>query len=1618
MTAAPATELAEAIRAERSATIDRLGREPTLWLAAAPLWSRDVAEAARFPAGAAGSVSEFVRLACAAGWCDIRGDLTGEDGEELRFWMPDEARRDVLELLAQRPGADLRRVAGRIASSVNALTDVSAASATQSSVSQAPDVSVPSALRDWAELMADKAPELALVERVRLAVEAEDLGGAQQLVMAGEAIAPLLAGTAELALDRARRLLSLGARRRQDRRALGRYLDRPELSDAVADLLAPRAERWALHLRGVGGVGKTMLIRYLASGRYAADRKQPSFPVARVDFDHISPDYPVRRPVQLLLQLADELTLHAAAVSRADRAMRRFRDTATSAHEALSAIREENSAALQHPLVLDAIDAFADVLADLPGTLLILDTCEELSKADAGNPASPAVRATFTIIERLRDRAPSARFLLAGRRPLPEHDDYLAVTPVGGFTVDEARHYLTEFARRPLTAGLADAMIRQSEAVEPAGSPADAPDAEPIPAAGPGLPSRVSPFDLALYLSWADDDPMLDVGRVELGSDAYIEGRIIERLGDPLVRRALPLLAAAGRCRVSTLASSLAADERQAAVLGARLADQEWIVAGGDLPLRVAVMPALARRLRHYFSGPDRITEFTAVSARLADALGSEIRATPLPDIDVDELLAALRLASSTDAAALWDSVAERAAEPPGHWGWMLDVTRRVRGESADEQWPTADALRATVLAAHIAARRRASAGYSPRGDWTEVRAWADRHPNSNSAWVLRARAALGLLPYTPDEESLWAHLWLAGLSANAAAAPSALRPAVQEDVAGAPENVLTSLLGAPDSRVLAAAAVDAADRLLEAGAVEAVDRLLGYNSVRGALRFTEGPLPTVDAPGVPSDSRFDVRVAGWALVALGRLSADKERSAALAQLANAEAIVESGSGRPEPAWADWIPPRDLLARTRIERGLIGMPDDADLSRWEAYAAEDLSRVDRERLVSLCLRLRLDRGPIEKSVIERWTELDRYVPGRAPTCSAHDLVPPLCVTLAEAWLAIGQPDRALALIERRREEMLGDRVENADEATQRALDSETIRIARRFRLTDQRYLLSRWADLGYPGSYGVAGVDRLRQSGDEDSTRLNLTDDARRAMAVTFGELQSAAGAEVTERPASWHAWWQCLTMLPDPPANAPPTPRWTQDGPSTDLAADIELDLEEMRQVGYPHVREDQQRLARWLARPRREIPPARSADPIRDVRVALRRTALTEETQVLRAGVPGRQVAELAFEEAELLALRLPDAAARLFLLSFHAYGGDADDPLGRLLAAASCAALTGKASHRELARESLSRVRDLMPTVSEALAGPIDKAGRWRYWAELTQRVLPVETDPGSSLPWWQRAPTRVASGPDWAGPAVTSAAQAPDVKPPSGAVASPPAPSGATTSGAKTSRSATLLLVGLSLAAVGVLIGTALAPTIAKVSLFAAGTGRVSANPAGSGFTLNDWLAVALAAVLVLVAGITAAQLPGASGSPQAAASGRSRSAACCSTSRSRPRASRTCASSRGQCEMRPVDSGSDSCWHHRPCGWRGRCDATSRPDTRPSPPRSVTRGRICRRNVTDGGVRVPTTPPESSGSAATTPACRGSGISAQASAGARPAGSNGHGYSIPTRRRSPPREPPA
>ena len=1275
----------EEIREQRKTTIEKLGgRDLALRLAAPPLWTRSVAVSSGFfeqPEG----VSEFVRLACDVGWCKKWGSLRADGPTELRFWMPDAVRRGVLDTLLAGDG-------GR-----SAVHDE--ARQVAASVMQCPDGVVPGELRAWADLCVMPALQIpfALVERVKQAIAHSDLINAQELAIAGQALEPLLEGAALSAMGRVRRMLEREQRKSQDKFALGRYLEREELSRAVARLLAPNAAQWALHLRGVGGVGKTMFIRYLASGNFAKRQGLPSIPIARMDFDHMPADYPVTKPLQLLLELADELTLDTAFSTRADEVLETFRYNAEWANQAASSLREPSPRLDDSEEDKQAIDAFADAVNALGGALLILDTCEELAKWGGGSPDTPAIRRTLEILKRLHDRAPSIRVLFAGRQPLPPQK-WLRVQKVRGFTVKEAREYLDKFAERPLLRDLATEMIRQSPAID-----------EPPPRPK-RLPKRVNPFDLALYRTWADREPDLSPEDIAGGNDAYIENRIIERLrGDPLVTRSLPMLAVGGMCRVETIAEVLDCD---AAILGRQLGAQEWIQAkGGSPPAFVAARPALARRLRRYCETPERREQLRRETRAFAEVLLRRLRDALVAasdadaaEVDVDEVIMALRLADPAEAIWLWELVEAWAEGPLGRWHLVGRMTSRILGEWEEEQ-AAPDALRAAIQAANIAAYRREVPLADVRVLWREVLASASWHPEPGRQRELRLLGALGSLPYEPTDEALWQVLTDG-----------------RETLTASPRVFTT--------------AVDAMHRLLEAANASAARRLSGL----------------LDSGRLAAAADMD-RALAWARIAEARLLADTAPMAAQGKIREAERLA-SAAAAPEPAWPHWVPPDDLLARVWIEWGLIdreliAKPSsraeleaalNAKLEPWEQYATRYLDSsgrpdpsVDRERLASLCLRIRLRHGVVSASKAQYWESADSYVRGRVATNSAHDLVPPLFVSVAEAWLSSGQPDRALALLEQRRSAANRTR---EDDATVRHANAAIVRLLRRLHLDQyQRSLLIELTD---PDQYGQSEAAKAW---------IGLLDDAWRAWAVIYREPPSGVGAD-TGQLAGWHAWWQCQPAGATDPVPLPPWWPDSREDNDDDIPglADLQADLREMELLCRPELEHEladvrEQLDERLLLVPRRSRATVRSPDPYHDLRLDLRLGALGEAAWTSGTSAPIRLTAEMAFDEAELLALRLPAAAASMYLVAANAYRTCGDN-IGWLLA------LTGFHDQVSRCRESdrpalLERAKGPMvhpgaladaraavgtgnPPLAAPPAGTPEGADPWQYWAQTLRRV----------------------------------------------------------------------------------------------------------------------------------------------------------------------------------------------------------------------------------------------------------------------------------------------------
>ena len=320
------------------------------------------------------------------------------------------------------------------------------------------------------------------------------------------------------------------------------------------------------------------------------------------------------------------------------------------------------------------------------------------------------------------------------------------------------------------------------------------------------------------------------------------------------MHRALPVLATVGRCRVTTIASLHR--RRTAAVLGPRLAEQEWIESDGDPPTHVtagaALAAAAAALLRRARSGPPRSPPRPPGSRPCS---AEQVRDAELDDVDGDELLAALRLSEPADAARLWDDLADRAAAA-GRWTWLFNITRWVSGESVEAALADGvTALRATLLTAMIAASRRAIPGFNSAAAWAEVRRTADGHPDPEAARCLLIRAVLGSLDHAPDDEELWL-----ALEPGFGHYESAARMAQ-----------------------VAAATADLAHRLLEASQGAAAQRLL-ERVVREWPEASPLALASGD-PAEPASVPLSDYLAGpwinypalraWLLVAFARLLAD-----------------------------------------------------------------------------------------------------------------------------------------------------------------------------------------------------------------------------------------------------------------------------------------------------------------------------------------------------------------------------------------------------------------------------------------------------------------------------------------------------------------------------------------------------------------------------------------------------------------------------------------------------------------------------------------------------------------------------------------------------------------------
>ncbi len=833
-----------------------------------------------------------------------------------------------------------------------------------------------------------------LVDEVSAACAAGSPGSMEDRIEAAAVLArsfgPPLSGAVRVAQHRVHRWYRV----QRDRRKLAYFVPRAQALAAFEELLAGRPAIWALHYVGVGGAGKTSLIRYLAT-ELAQER---GLQIARIDFDHLSPAYPAHDPGQLIAALVYELTSQIESEDQ-DKLLGFIDSTLHLLRSSPPPATSNVQAILDAPAVQELTSWFGSLLQSFTRPIFILDTCEELTKLDVTDDAIPSVEATFLLLDRLHQQAPDLRVVFAGRRLLAgayanweapaeatprrggsARRDHVRLHELRGFDEPEARDYLSK--RLPVPRRGDEPLIRTLLALSPEPS-----RVRLLHRADDGGAGYFNPFDLARYAEWVDAVP--DV-RIEdfaaVSADPYVEVRILQRMG--ALEGLLPGVVLLRRFDAATLALALPAGADPARAFD-ELSRHKWLrVLELDGRMVLELGPGLPARIERCLAAT-RALELDRARAQLAARLRAQIESRRLREIPVEVHDAALRMLGADDAVALWRAIEQRIGAE-ADWAWAAELTRKLiaegyAGEHAEEL------IGAAIRATHASAMIHAGGdGAGVIELWLEVQRGAARaleraglvddpgttgrrrSPGSSPAWLLFLRADLGIV----------------AAEAARAGAPQIGEPELIEWVArvgaeltrwGHRHTLDTSMCAAIE------ALIERAERTLDRTTywrLGALRRLTQFEApglaafgaaLRRRIRALDGPEPEIEADREFGDPELD----------------DPGMPATL---------------------VDWRSPEVLRDRLRLER--VRIARDGDISAklaqhwWDQAEAE---KIDGDRLRSALIT----RGLVSS------TELPKTTPPLASeVCAAHRTFPPLAFALARRHLARGEVSAARALCER------------------------------------------------------------------------------------------------------------------------------------------------------------------------------------------------------------------------------------------------------------------------------------------------------------------------------------------------------------------------------------------------------------------------------------------------------------------------------------------------------------------------------------------------------------------------------------------------------------------------
>src|SRR5262249_21640437 len=298
------------------------------------------------------------------------------------------------------------------------------------------------------------------------------------------------------------------------------------------------------------------------------------------------------------------------------------------------------------------------------------------------------------------------------------------------------------------------------------------------------------------------------------------------------------------------------------------------------------------------------------------------------------------------------------------------------------------------------------SSAYSLASAWDEVEQTADKHPDPAIGRWLKDRALAGRVRATKEKELL-PMFWK-----------------LIEDFQLASVDFIDQSERARAEQ-LAASICAALESLIETAEAEEKVDLTPSPILMEAFASKLNQLPASTDLIV---SFFSLRMRALSL---------QEREYDLQLLTSSlSTIVTATSPSPLQSWLDWNLPSSLIDRLRLQLLISSANTDNEEHHriWQQEALTRLNLIDAERLVSLILRRQLSKSPVSASELEELLKHDLYYPSRRPTGVSHRVIPPLIVTIAQGYLALGQPSAALSILEKRRLE-----------AVQSAQDQDTLR---------------------------------------------------------------------------------------------------------------------------------------------------------------------------------------------------------------------------------------------------------------------------------------------------------------------------------------------------------------------------------------------------------------------------------------------------------------------------------------------------------------------------------------------------------------------------------------------